>query len=62
MPVAEEDAVLETERKNERLMYLLENAIGELKNGAEDWFRDQALELIGTSEEELKDLGFKIIP
>ena len=36
-------------------MYLLENAIGELRNGAEDWFHNQILELIGTSEEELKE-------
>ena len=43
------------------LMHLLANAIGELRDGSEDWYLDQGMDLIGTNEEELRSLGFKII-
>ena len=51
---------MEDKEKIRRLMELLEAAIYELKNGAEDWYQDEVLDLIGTDEEELKELGFSI--
>ena len=48
--------------KIKRLMDILERAIGELREGAEDWYQEELFDLIGTDEEELKELGFKIIP
>lgn len=51
----------EDQKKIEVLMHLLSNAIGELRNSAEDWYQDQVLDLIGTTEEELRSLGLEII-
>ena len=48
-------------RKNEILMYILENAIAELLEGASPEYREEVFEIIGTSEEELKELGFSIV-
>ena len=52
----------EKDKKIEILMHLLENAVGELRNSAEDWYQDEILDLVGTNEEELRSLGFSVIP
>ncbi len=48
--------------KIEILMQIVEKAIYELKKSSESWFGDRVYDLIGTSEEELRKLGFKIVP
>ena len=52
---------MEDKDKIKRLMELLEAAIYELRNSAADWYQDEVLDLIGTDEEELKELGFSIV-
>ena len=48
------------EEKNRRLIKILESAIGELYESAEDWYADQVLDLIGTDEDELAELGVRL--
>ena len=43
--------------ENERLRDLLTRAVAELYEGAEDWFAEQIPDLIGSSREELAELG-----
>ena len=45
--------------ENKRLKELLGVALTELFESAEDWYAEELLENLGTSEEELEQLGVK---